>query len=85
MNKALILLLWIILGVLGTNIFTKSGQSSEYLDNSKLIYWSSGLPKNCRAIIKENMDDYKAKEYPVDDIIESINRNCGEFWYSWTK
>lgn len=52
-------------------------------DNSKLLYGKTGLPKNCRAIIKANIDSYRRGDFPAEEALESINRNCGEFGYSW--
>lgn len=40
------------------------------------MYGSSGLPKNCRAVITENIKAYKNNEYSANDIMESIDRNC---------
>lgn len=81
--------------------------------NSKPTYGNTGLPKNCRAIIAENVSAYyniaeqlnsfgtatygdnsnrtlqETKEYyqqqlkEIDDIMSSINRNCGEYGHSW--
>ena len=51
--------------------------------NIELKYGSTGLPKNCRAIIKANIDSYKEGEYSAEDALDSIDRNCGEFGYSW--
>jgi len=53
--------------------------------NSSLIYGESGLPKNCRAIITSNINGYKNKSYTADEALNSIERNCGEFGYSWGK
>lgn len=53
--------------------------------NDELSYGSTGLPKNCRAIIKANIDAYYNDEYSAEEIISSINRNCGEFGYSWSE
>ena len=39
--------------------------------------------KNCRAIIKANIDSYRRGDFPAEDALESINRNCGEFGHSW--
>jgi len=52
--------------------------------NSKLIYGDTGYPKNCRAIIKENYEGWYLEEFRAEDALDSINRNCGEFGYSWT-
>lgn len=51
--------------------------------NAKLEYGDTGAPKNCRAIIKENVDSYKLGKYSAEDVLSSIDRNCGEFGYSW--
>lgn len=81
--------------------------------NSKPTYGDTGLPKNCRAIIKTIVDEYQqinaenteffiknADEKHYDDLWEkvefyesqlkkidgefqSLDRNCGEFGYSW--
>lgn len=60
--------------------------------NSEPTYGETGLPKNCRAIIKANIEEYKkVRRYAdyeliileTDDIMDSINRNCGENGYSW--
>ncbi len=67
----------------------KSGPSklpSENLQgksNDKLLYGDTGLPKNCRAIIKSNIDGYKSKEWTAEEALGSIDRNCGEFGYAW--
>ena len=53
-------------------------------DNSKLMYNpTTGLPMNCRTIIKENMDGYKSGKFTPEEALDSIDRNCGEFGYSW--
>lgn len=53
-------------------------------NNSSLKYGSeTGAPKNCRAIIKENVDAWRGHKYSIEDIMESIDRNCGEFGISW--
>lgn len=51
--------------------------------NSKLMYGETGLPKNCRAIVKANYERWYLKEYSAEDALDSINRNCGEFGLSW--
>ncbi|MCR5865217.1 hypothetical protein [Aquincola sp. J276] len=43
----------------------------------------TGLPKNCRAIVQANVDAYRAKTYPPDAIMASLERNCGAGGYSW--
>lgn len=51
--------------------------------NERPTYGKTGLPKNCRAIIQANVDGYRAHQYSADDVIASIERNCGANGYSW--
>ena len=51
--------------------------------NTAPIYGDSGLPKNCRAIISENIRGWRSGIYSAEDALESIDRNCGEQGYSW--
>lgn len=51
--------------------------------NSKLEYGETGLPKNCRAIIKENIEAWRNNQYSAEEVLTSIDRNCGEYGYSW--
>ncbi len=52
--------------------------------NSKATYGEeSGLPKNCRAIVQANIDSYRAKEFTADEVMASLERNCGKYGHSW--
>jgi len=51
--------------------------------NQTLTYGDTGFPKNCRAIVAENINGYRYGEFSAEDALSSINRNCGEFGYSW--
>ena len=51
--------------------------------NKELMYGKTGLPKNCRAIIRENYIGWQLDDYTPEEALDSINRNCGEFGYSW--
>lgn len=51
--------------------------------NAKATYGDTGLPKNCRAIIQANIDGYRTKQYTADEVMFSIERNCGANGYSW--
>lgn len=44
---------------------------------------TTGLPKNCRAIVQANVDGYRSGEFAADDVINSLERNCGAHGYSW--
>ena len=43
----------------------------------------TGLPKNCRAIVQANIDGYRSRQYTADEVISSLERNCGATGYSW--
>lgn len=52
--------------------------------NSKPIYGEeSGLPKNCRAIVQANIDWYRSGMYTADEVMSSLERNCGANGHSW--
>lgn len=51
--------------------------------NAKPTYGDTGLPKNCRAIIKSNVDGWRSGQYTAEETMGSIDRNCGEHGYSW--
>ncbi|MDF2378728.1 MAG: hypothetical protein P1V18_00700 [Candidatus Gracilibacteria bacterium] len=72
------------LGILIIGILIGATLSSNSNTNTRLKYGSTGFPKNCRAIIKENIDNFHSGDFSAEDSIESIDRNCGEFGYSWT-
>lgn len=61
------------------------GESAKELSNTELMYGNTGLPKNCRAIIKVNIDAWRAGSYTAEEVLGSIDRNCGEFGYSWVQ
>jgi hypothetical protein len=65
--------------------FTVGCGAPQHQDNSTLLYGTTGLPKNCRAIIKFNIDGYREDRYTAAEVVASIDRNCGEFGYSWTQ
>jgi hypothetical protein len=77
------------------NLVNTTSSSKKLQNNTRLIYGDSGFPKNCRAIIKENIDDWNALKTGQHDIqeilsvatgaLDSIDRNCGEFGYSWDR
>jgi len=74
--KFFILIIGFILGY-----FVFNGKDS----NLKLEYGGTGLPKNCRAIVKANYEGWYLGNYTAEEALGSINRNCGEFGLSWKK
>ena len=51
--------------------------------NSYPTYGTTGLPKNCRAIIQANIDGVAAHQFIAEDALNSIGRNCGRYGYGW--
>lgn len=53
--------------------------------NAAAVYGSSGLPKNCRALVQANIDGLRARSYSVEEAIASLERNCGRHGYNWNE
>lgn len=51
--------------------------------NSKPTYGETGLPKNCRAIVQNAIDEWRKGNYSTEDTMSSLERNCGANGYSW--
>jgi hypothetical protein len=51
--------------------------------NRAPIYGPTGAPKNCRALIAENLQGYRRLRYTAEEALASIDRNCGPNGYSW--
>jgi len=51
--------------------------------NRKFVYGKTGLPRNCRAIISANIQAWQEGTYTAEEILDSINRNCGATGYAW--
>ena len=51
--------------------------------NSKPTYGDTGLPKNCRAIVQNSIDEWRKGNYSTKDTMDSLERNCGASGYSW--
>lgn len=51
--------------------------------NSEPTYGESGLPKNCRAIVQNAIDEWRKGNYSAEDTMNSLERNCGANGYSW--
>ncbi|ENU80609.1 kynureninase [Acinetobacter sp. ANC 4636] len=53
-------------------------------NNSKPIYGKeSGLPANCRAYVQVSINDWRNKKYSTEDIMNGLERNCGENGSLW--
>ena len=51
--------------------------------NAKPTYGDTGLPKNCRAYVQYAIDDYRAKKYTAEEVMNGLERNCGINGHSW--
>lgn len=51
--------------------------------NAKPTYGDTGLPKNCRAIVQNAINEWRKGNYSTEDTMGSLERNCGENGYSW--
>lgn len=69
---------------IGGLVGEKTAERNFVDGNTKLEYGDSGFPKNCRAIIKSNIDGVRLGTYSTEEALSSIDRNCGEFGYSWS-
>lgn len=77
MNKTIGFIIAFALGLV-IGLITKGGDP-----NSELVYGDTGFPKNCRAIIHENIQGVYFEQYSAEDALGSIERNCGQNGYSW--
>ncbi len=74
LKKLLLLLLLIIVFFIGYTLG---------IGNQKLIYGDSGYPKNCRALITDNIRGFEDGHYTAEESLDSIERNCGQFGLIW--
>lgn len=55
------------------------------IGNQKPKYGSSGYPKNCRALITDNLRGFENHSYTAEEALYSIERNCGPSGYIWNE
>ncbi|HNV23387.1 MAG TPA: hypothetical protein PKH98_00695 [Candidatus Omnitrophota bacterium] len=55
------------------------------MGNQSFKYGKTGLPKNCRALIAENLKGFQLGGYTAEDALDSINRNCGPNGLIWNE
>lgn len=53
------------------------------IGNQEATYGKTGLPKNCKAIVAANVEGYYDGTFTMSEALNSINRNCGRYGYSW--
>lgn len=53
--------------------------------NQTLRYGDTGLPKNCRALIADNINGVSSGEFSYLDALNSIDRNCGINGFIWNE
>lgn len=51
--------------------------------NETAIYGDTGLAVNCRAYVQVSIDSWKKNEYPTEEIMDALERNCGENGWLW--
>ena len=56
---------------------------SSGIGNQSPKYGDSGFPKNCRALISDNLKGFANDEYTAEEALYSIERNCGPNGYIW--
>lgn len=72
---------WIIIIALVVGAFFLGKANGD--PNKTFIYGETGSPRNCRAIIAENIQGWKDGVYSAEEALGSIERNCGAEGYSW--
>lgn len=70
-----ILVIGVIIGFMLGYHFGIGNQSSRYGE--------TGLPKNCRALIAENIKGFSIGSYTAEEALYSIDRNCGPLGSIW--
>lgn len=55
------------------------------IGNQSRRYGDTGLPKNCRALISDNLEGYALGGYTAEEALYSIDRNCGPNGYIWNE
>ena len=55
------------------------------IGNQSSKYGDTGFPKNCRALISDNLRGYFYGTYTADEALNSIDRNCGPNGYIWNE
>jgi hypothetical protein len=48
-------------------------------------YGPTGLPRNCRAIVQKNVDGLRAGQWSIEEVLASLERNCGLHGHAWTE
>lgn len=62
---------------------TLAACGDQSASNDKPRYGKSGLPSNCRALVQANIDGWRAKQYTSEEVMSSLERNCGAAGYLW--
>ena len=55
------------------------------IGNQSLQYGETGFPKNCRALIAENIKGFSFGVYSAEEALGSIDRNCGPAGLIWNE
>lgn len=52
-------------------------------DGNSQAEFKNGFPSNCRALVQANIDGWRSGEYKAENIIASLERNCGAMGQLW--
>lgn len=55
------------------------------IGNQEAKYGDSGSPKNCRALISDNLKGVFYNVYTASEALNSIERNCGPSGLIWSE
>lgn len=55
------------------------------IGNQVVSYGETGFPKNCRALITENISGFSSGTYSAEEALYSIDRNCGPNGLIWNE
>ena len=58
---------------------------SQGIGNQSAEYGDTGLPKNCRALITDNISGFSQGDYTAEEALYSIDRNCGPNGLIWNE
>lgn len=55
------------------------------IGNQSMKYGDTGFPKNCRALISDNLVGFEFGRYTAKEALYSIERNCGPYGLIWNE
>ena len=80
MKKRNLIGIWLISILIGFMLGYHFG-----IGNQLSKYGETGYPKNCRALISDNLKGFSSGGYTAEEALYSIDRNCGSNGYIWNE